>query len=201
MRRMNRRTAPKVVGGKVQRKNRSAPTPNYYNTDQPIPVIDRRKPGSGHRHILRKSDVERFIALLPDWPELSKGLNAIVLAPGNQRCAGWHTPGVVAVCAWERELWQETDRDFCRDHQAFFQMIGVAMEPPDGDYVVIKWTESTIRAFQLVHILLHELGHHHDRMTTKSKRWASRGEGFAESYATRYGDIIWKRYLAEFGLP
>jgi len=49
--------------------------------------------------------------------------------------------------------------------------------------------------------LLHELGHHHDRMTTKSKRTASRGEGYAERYALAYADRIWESYLNEFGLP
>ncbi|MCH7873623.1 MAG: hypothetical protein IID33_18140, partial [Planctomycetes bacterium] len=51
-RRINRKTTPRVVKGKVQRKNRSAQTPDYWNTPQNIPVIDRRKPGPGHRHIL-----------------------------------------------------------------------------------------------------------------------------------------------------
>lgn len=58
-----------------------------------------------------------------------------------------------------------------------------------------------IRAYQLLHVALHELGHHHDRMTTKSKRRASRGEGFAERHALNYGDRIWERYLEAFGLP
>jgi len=57
-----------------------------------------------------KRDIERFINLLPDWEELSIGLNAIVLAPGNGRCDGWHRPGIVALCAWEMELCIETDQ-------------------------------------------------------------------------------------------
>ena len=32
----------------------------------------------------------------------------------------------------------------------------------DDGYILCDWTESTIRAYQLTHILLHELGHHHD---------------------------------------
>ena len=49
------------------------------------------------------------------------------------------------------------------------------------------------------HILLHEFGHHHDRMTTKSMR-ASRGEPYAEEYARRYEALIWKDYLKVFTL-
>ena len=66
---------------------------------------------------------------------------------------------------------------------------------------MLKWTESIARAWQLVHILLHELGHHHDRMTTRSRCRASRGEVYAERYALDYADRIWDRYINEFGLP
>lgn len=201
MRCVHRRTALRVRSGKVQRKNRSKPTPTYYNTVQQAPVVDRRKPGPGYRHILGKRDVERFIALLPGWEELSRGLNAIVLAPGNDRYAGWHRTGLVAVCAWERDLWQETCRWFHEEHQGVFDKLGVPSEATEDGYVLVKWTISTIHAYQLTHILLHELGHHHDRMTTRSRRWVSRGESYAEAYALRYADRIWERYLDEFGLP
>jgi hypothetical protein len=48
--------------------------------------------------------------------------------------------------------------------------------------------------------LLHELGHHHDRMTTRSRRVGCRGEGYAEGYAWEYERLVWDRYLATFGL-
>jgi hypothetical protein len=56
------------------------------------------------------------------------------------------------------------------------------------------------RAFQLIHIFIHELGHHHDRMTTRSKRDACRGEGYAETYARRFEDLLLARYRNEFPL-
>src|SRR5262245_18299661 len=46
-----RKTAPKVRNGQVQRKNRWQETPNCYNTEQPVPVIDRQWPGYGFRHL------------------------------------------------------------------------------------------------------------------------------------------------------
>src|SRR5579872_5380776 len=103
----HRKSTPRVVNGKVQRKDRFALTPTYFNTPQFSPVIDRLKPGFGYRHILKKKDVLAFIELLPDWKELSMGLNAVLLAPGEENTAGWHRPGVVAVCAWDRGLWNE----------------------------------------------------------------------------------------------
>lgn len=57
----------------------------------------------------------------------------------------------------------------------------------------------TVRAFQLMHVLLHELGHHHDRISTRSKVRSSRGEGYAESYAVRYSNCLWEAYASEFG--
>ncbi len=37
MTRFNRRTTPKVTDGRVQKKNRHAPTPTYWNTHQKVP--------------------------------------------------------------------------------------------------------------------------------------------------------------------
>lgn len=194
------KATPKVVNGKVQRKNRTAVTPTYFNTPQAMPVIDRLKPGFGYRHVLKKKDVQAFIELLPDWKELSKGLNAVLLTPGEHNVAGWHRPGIVAICAWQRDLWIEIHAGYYRDNRNLFARIGVPCEET-AQGVLCKWTESTLRAYQLLDVLLHELGHHHDRMTTKSRRRCGRGEEYAEQYALRYADMIWDRYLDRFGLP
>lgn len=196
---MNRKSAPKVKRGRVQKKDNWTPTPTYYNADQPLPVIDRRRPGDGYRHLLRGRDIEEFIAILPEWDELSKGLNAIVLAPGGE-AMGWHEPGVVHVCAWEEELWwSDTIPSFVDDHREVFELLGVVVEKRGGR-LVTKWTEGQARAFQLLHVLLHEFGHHHDRMTTRSQRSAARGEWFAEEYARRHETNIWDDYLRRFRL-
>ncbi len=201
MHRMNRKTAPKVVGGKPQRKNRWQRTPNCYNTQQELPAIDRRRPGPGYRHVLKKRDIERFVGLLPDWSELSLGLNVVQLAPGRPTYDGWHRPGVVAVCAWEIDQTIEVSGWYYREHRAIFEQLGVPCTQLSDDEFCCEFGDSTIRAYQLLHILLHELGHHHDRMTTRSKRQASRGEGYAERYALNYADTVWESYLREFGLP
>jgi len=196
---MNRKTAPDVKKGRVQKKNNWTPTPGYYNSEQALPLIDRKRPGEGYRHLLKRRDVQEFIAILPDWEELSKGLNAIVLAP-HEDAMGWHEPGVVHVCAWEQELWwEDTVPAFVDDHREIFEWLGVVVEK-QGGFLVTKWTEGQACAFQLLHVLLHELGHHHDRMTTRSQRSASRGEGFAENYARQYEARIWDEYLRRFGL-
>lgn len=63
---------------------------------------------------------------------------------------------------------------------------------------VAEFTPASIQAFLLVHVLVHELGHHHDRMASPGQRKATRGEGYAEAYARRHEDIIWPAYCRVF---
>src|SRR5262245_25793183 len=137
-----RRTAPKVRDGKTQRKNRWRPTPNYYNTPQERTVIDRCRPGPGYRHALKKRDVERFVPLLPDWRELSVGLNAIVLASGRSDCDGWHRPGIVAVCAWEIDQTISVEASYFFAHRRIFTQLGVPCRGADDGTFVCEFTLS-----------------------------------------------------------
>ncbi len=198
---LQRKSTPQVVGGRVQKKNNPEWTANYDTTPPSSLVIDRQRPGKGYRHLLLQRDIEAFIRLLPDWAELSRGLNAIVLAPGQRRWNGWCSRHVVAVCAWEADLWGEfrTNSTFFCDHEPIFRRFGVLMEASDGGYTLCKFTESQIKADQLLHILLHEFGHHHDRLTTKPSGRPNRGEAYAEQYALAYEARIWEHYQQAFG--
>jgi len=197
---MHRKTTPKVTGGRVRKKNRWAlALDDYHRVEQRVPVIDRKRSGDGYRHLLRRRHIEDFIAVLPDWDELSHGLDAIVLAPGERNADGWWEPGVVAVCAWDEGLWTHSTPKYCESRRSIMDRLGVPRED-HGAYVLCKWTEGTARAYQLLDVLLHELGHHHDHMTTRSRRDAARGEPFAEEYARRHADMIWDRYMTAFGL-
>jgi hypothetical protein len=64
----------------------------------------------------------------------------------------------------------------------------------------LRWTEPQARAYQLLHILPHELGHHHDRITSRAGRNIGRGEPYAEAYANRVLDEIWPSYGRAFQL-
>jgi hypothetical protein len=68
-----------------------------------------------------------------------------------------------------------------------------------GRRLQVQWTEEQARAFQLLHILPHELGHHHDAITTRSWR-GSRGEAYAEDYALRVQAQVWPDYARHFEL-
>ena len=199
MRYLNRKSAPKVKAGRVQKKNNWDEAANYYNTAQVLPVVDRKRPGDGYRHILKQKDIYDFIAILPDWDEISRGLNGIVLSPGENNTDGFHTPGVVHICAWEKDLWRFVEIDFYEEHKDIFERLELSCARGSHEFLC-HWTEPKVRAYQLLHIFLHELGHHHDRMTTKSKVEESRGEPYAEAYARKYEAQIWTRYTETFDL-
>jgi hypothetical protein len=113
---------------------------------------------------------------------------------------GWHDRGVVAVCGWEQELWwMDSDPAFVADRRDLFELLGGEYEQL-GRRWEVRWTEAQARAFQLLHILPHELGHHHDRMTTRSRLQSARGEQFAERCAHRVMEEVWPAYATRFGL-
>jgi hypothetical protein len=183
----------------AQSRDRVEPTPSYWNTEQPYPVVDKERPGRGYRHLLRKQDVLGFIELMPNWNELAEGLDAIVLAQGESGLEGWYTEGVGGICAWERDLWRRHPVHYFEENEGVFRRLGVECERR-GEKVLCRFTENQARAFQLLNILMHELGHHHDRINTRSKFECSRGEPYAEEYALRYERIIWERYIQVFDM-
>jgi hypothetical protein len=194
----NRKTDPKVIAGKTQKKNR-------WTTSEARPFlgpteifVERRDPGKGYKHVVSRRQVTAFLSLLPDWGELSKGFRGVILDAGGQACDGWHSPGIVALCAWERDLWVSVDGRYYTEHETILAMLGVQSQCDDGEWV-LKYTPEQATAFALVHVLLHELGHHHDRMSTRSTSRASRGEAYAERYAIEYAPLIWERYQDSFG--
>ena len=79
----HRRVTPKVVGGCPLRKNPHDLTPNIWSGNGGEFTIERERPGRGYRHLLRKQDVEEFIAMIPEWVLFSDGLKGIILAQGQ----------------------------------------------------------------------------------------------------------------------
>jgi len=195
---VHRTTTPGVTRGKVQKKHRREPTADDAHGRVDELWFDRQAPGRGYQHLLGRRDVERFLGLLPDWDELSIGLEAVLLVPGEAGLDGYHSPGVVAVCAWPRELWHVVHGQHADDHEDLLRALDVAREPLPGDRVRLLWTRPQARAYQLLHVLLHELGHHHDRMTTRSRSRSARGEPYAEAYAHRCAERVWDSYARAF---
>ncbi|MCA9720411.1 MAG: hypothetical protein KC468_37460 [Myxococcales bacterium] len=60
--------------------------------------------------------------------------------------------------------------------------------------VALRFDRRRAAAFQLLHVLLHELGHHVDAQGPLSRRAYWRREEFAEQWARRCADRIWSAY-------
>lgn len=193
-----RRTATKVKNGSVQKKNRHTKTPNYWNTEQDEIQIDIEDPGKGYKHFLKKRDIKLFLDILPNREEIDVEFDAVFLARGESRADGWYVNGVIAICAWEKEMVQKYNLDYFNAHKKVFDRLEVKYLIKK-DYVICDFTENQIKAYLMLHIFLHELGHHHDRINTKS-RVIARGEDYAENYAFKYEEIIWNRYFELFPL-
>ena len=194
-----RRTAPRVRGGRVDKKNNWAPDHgDYFAVPQAEIRLDRRDPGPGYRHVITVAQLRRFIELLPDWGEIAVGLNAIVLDRGGVEL-GWYDHGVVGLCAWDVGYhWDSVDTPWLDSNAEALSLLDVNVEPR-GDRFKLHWTEPQARAFMLLDVLPHELGHHHDLLTTRTKR-VSRGEPFAEQYARRVREAVWPSYATSFKL-
>ena len=193
-----RKSTPKVFDGSVLKKNNHRLTPNYWNRVQSDVIIDVEKPGKGYKHFLKKKDVILFLELIPNWQEISKGLDAIVLANSGIDCDGYYNnDGVICISAWEKDKDIWVGQSYFKAHKALFERLGVRVSQEGDDYFC-EFTEEQIKAYQLLHILLHELGHHVDRMSTKSEYTASRGEHFAEVFAFDFEAQIWVAYQNVF---
>lgn len=199
-----RKVTPRVRDGRAQPKDRRAQTQGLWSLPEGGCAVVRERPGRDHKHVLEVGDVERYLGLLPGRDEVVRGLRAVVLAREEYDTEGWYDHrGVIGLCAWGRELWREVTPSFYEEHREVLARLGVECvealdEEWDERYVECRFTEASARAWKLNHILLHELGHHHDRLTTRSKRHPARGEGYAERYAVRHEAEVWGRFCEAF---
>jgi len=194
----NRRTATKVKDGRVQRKNRHLPTglQGY--------VLDRESPGRGFRHVVSKRDVQAFIDVIPDWHHLSQRLERIILSCRSSEDGAYEfyhreETGAIFLSAWREDLWIELTVEYFDAHEEIFSRLGVSHDRAERT-VVCRFTEAQARAFMLLHVFMHELGHHHDRLHQKH-RDSTRGEDYAERFATNRFDQLFPVYVRIFGNP
>ena len=196
---INRRTATKVKNGRVQQKNRTRPTSHQGY------VLDRQSPGQGFRHVVTKRDVQSFIEIIPDWHKLSERLERIVLASPNEDMEGAHEfyhreeTGAIFLHAWAEDLWTELPAPYFDEHQPIFERLGVSYDRLE-DTVICRFTGEQARAYTLLHIFLHELGHHHDAIH-QNHHGAKRGEDYAERFALGRFEQMYPDYVRIFGNP
>ncbi|MFZ5891914.1 MAG: hypothetical protein ACOY0T_12740 [Myxococcota bacterium] len=195
-----RKVTPKVRNGIVLKKHRHQATAAMGF------VVDRMSPPRGCRHVVTKRDIHEFTAIIPDWSRLCEGLEGVLLTPRDARVDGWYRfyprerTGRIEIPAWEGDLWVVFGPDYFDEHRTLFDRLAVATESKD-DGVECRFTHAQAKAFLLLHVFLHELGHHVDRLESKQQNSSRRGEPFAEQYANELAAHLWDDYVRVFGDP
>ena len=112
----NRRSAPKVRDGKVQRKNRHVPT--RLNSLS----VGLSRAESGYRHVTSKEDVWKFLRLIPHWKQVSSDLDLIYLTSwGDTDYDGYYAwprwPKIV-LAPWPADLVMRPGIDYLQRHES-----------------------------------------------------------------------------------
>ena len=131
------------------------------------------------------------------WDEVAVGLHAIVLDSADD-CMGWCAARAGRRLRLGRRpvVGGSPSRGGCTSTAELLDRLEVEIAGNE-----VRWTEPQARAFQLLHILPHELGHHHDRISTRDPALhGAAAEPYAEAYALRVMDEIWPAYLQRFGI-
>lgn len=246
-----RKTTPRVKDGRVQRKNfRDV----WALDDGPLEVVTE-VPGLGYRHVVDEALLREFMALVPGWAEVSRGLRRVTLCDGDEHREGSYFDGQIELSAWADPPARAVNPWFFAEHRAIWERLGIRwreapelvsdvyiddLEPhlwdvfehydweiEDSGGVVIGrdkstpgkpaicevvYVESRMQVYEkkvlvhfdrrsaadyvLLHVFLHELGHHVDAMMPPRKGFTRRGESYAELWALRTADAMWDAWLA-----
>ena len=222
----NRKTSPKVIGGHVQRKNNHTKTARLgYVVDRVRPsrgyihVVSKKEIHDFTDIIPDWEKVSEGIEsiFLDQEDEYTDGYYRHFENEGT---------GVIWLCAWPKDLWVEHSEAYYQEHKWILDSLGVLCEKSEKEREIESPKESNVeeseleehqtepeiiwtcyftlqqaKAFTLMHIFLHELGHHVDKLRSKKKNIIRGGEPFAESYANRRFHELWSSYVELFGNP
>jgi len=194
-----RRTSTKVVDGTVCTKSRFERT-----TVAGISII-KQPAGRGFTHVVSPAQLNKFIGIIPDWSSLSYRLQDILLVPGHLDYFGYHTTyrrrntAMIALHAWPKDLWRPLPSGFFRYHRPIFDALGVVYQVRLHE-VDCQFTVPQARAFSLLHVFLHEIGHHQDWLRRRGQRLPGK-ETYADDFANSYLDLLLPRFKEIFGDP
>ena len=204
MRNVSRTTTPRVKNGKVQRKNRTQNTELAGLLDNSRFNVIRFKPDGPYFHPVRQPEVYRFVELIPDWTQISKGLSACVLNKDGddvQQGASYERSyHAIWIDPFPKSLSTIWSHAFFTAHKTFVERLGARVEfAESSSNITIHWTESQARAWQLLHLFLYELKVHAEYITLAKNRRFEHSNSVAEAYAFQTAEIIWDPYESEFG--
>jgi hypothetical protein len=194
-----RRTSTKVVDGRVTRKSRSdlSDGRGYFIRKEPA--------GRGFTHVVSPNQLREFLKIVPGWPEVAYRLNAIVLTKGSRDTFGYHAfssrvkVATIALCAWPKMLWTPLSPRFYQENRRTLEALGVDCRK-DLKGVTARFTVAQARAFSLLDVFMHELGHHRDWLHRRGRGLPNK-ERFAEEYAERHFAGLLPIYCEKFGDP
>ncbi len=184
----------KVKGGRVQKKNRQVPTTHRGW------VFYRASAKKGYRHVVSKKHILEFVALIPDWEALSEGLEGIRLGGGDDSVDGWYryypkeSTGLINIDAWRAGPKIEMDDIYYETHQHLFKRFGMCVvDVRKAEGWDVYFSDIQARAFLLLHVFLHELGHHRQRMLSRHNT-SKLCESYAENFANDRLEVMWPLY-------
>lgn len=194
-----RRTSTKVIDGRVSPKSRSdLSTINGY-------LIEKFPAGRGFRHVVSPTQLAAFIELIPDWGDHSHRLKRICLIGGSDDYFGYHAryrqvnSAMIALSAWSKKMWMPLSLGFFREHRDIFDALGVGYQL-GLTAANCRFTVAQARAFTLLHVFMHELGHHRDWLRRRGVKLPGKEE-YAETFARRHFDLLLPAYKTRFGDP
>jgi len=164
--------------------------------------VVRKPPGRQRYHPAGAEEIERFVGLIPSWEEISCDLDGVMLcAPWQEEypdTEGLYGEHAIILFSWPRQPEERFRHSFTRQLPEVAGRLSLRERRKDRDYAV-TWSPSQARAYVLLFVLLHEIGHHVDWLLCRRGRYARRGESFAEDWAADCRQRIWDCFLQAFG--
>jgi hypothetical protein len=193
MRLTARKSAPGVRDGTTQKKNRTTVSPDVYVHEFDSLVVQRIRPAKGFYHAVTPTDIRRFVRLIPDWARVAEQVKAVILTPGGDDCYGrYNNAGIIKLDAWPKN-----EPVFVPARKGWL-LSSIGVDHASG---LVSLQPKQAKCFLLMGTFLHELGHHVDRVNTRSRADATNGEPFAIAYEHRVQQELWPAYCCEFGTP
>lgn len=134
-------------------------------------------------------DVRRFLALMSEWRKELDELGEVILERGHPqfdasyrffdctiKLQPWAT---LSPTWWSGHVW---------GHDSILTRLNVPLEAV-GDSFVCRFTRDTARAYMLLHVFMHEIGHH--LYFVRNGMTSDRSEKYAEEFALRFEGLMW----------
>ncbi|TDF37224.1 hypothetical protein EYS14_13790 [Alteromonadaceae bacterium M269] len=193
-----RKVTPKVRDGKVQKKNRHQWTEFQELLDQETFSTIKMKPQEGYIHVVDRKSALKFVKLIPDWEDMSKGLSALVpdIDGCNHQTDMNYYPNSynsIWLSPFPKDMTLYWPKEFGEGHKEVTDLLGIEQEEIDDEEIKTVWTKPKAQAWQLLHLFLYDLYCHHECMLQGKDNY-HHSDKLAEEYAIKTSAIILPDY-------